>query len=136
MGRRDKGRRRRSLKGEAGPPEWLARKTAPVSALDPPWWRRAAQEILDMPGMVGTTVSIEDLTRALPCYPDGRRPRPRAAARRLAPILELVSRGPNGSLGKGASYRIVEPDVDDIVEHGWIDEEWIAEGIERMMGQK
>lgn len=61
----------------------------------------------------------------VPDYPDGRRPRPRTVARRLSPILTLVSRGPNGSLGRGATYRVVpsrEVGPDDIPS----DDEWLT----------
>jgi hypothetical protein len=62
---------------------------------------------------VGRTLTIEELTQTLPSYEDGRRPRPRAAARRLLArgAVELVLRGPNDSLGRGATYRVVEPIV-------------------------
>jgi hypothetical protein len=80
-------------------------------------------------------VTIEELTERLPCYPDGRRPRPRAAARRLVHILELVCRGPNGSLGHGATYRIVRP-PEPVPEHTLIDDDWIQQSVERMLGKK
>lgn len=117
------------------PPDWLQAKRPPVKG-DSPWWQQVAQELLDRPGMVGTTLTIEELTESLPCYPDGRRPRPRAAARRLSHVLELVSRGPNGSLGKGAVYRIVRPPEEPVIEHGMIDEGWLRESVERMLGKK
>lgn len=88
------------------------------------------------PGLVGTEVTIEELTEGLPCYPDGRRPRPRAAARRLRPILELVRRGPNGSRGKGAVYRVVRPPEEQGIEHGLIDEGWLLESVKRVLGKK
>lgn len=88
------------------------------------------------PGLVGTEVTIEALTESLPSYPDGRRPRARAAARRLRSILELVSRGPNGSRGKGAVYRIVRPPEQAPVEHSLIDEDWLKESIERIVEKK
>lgn len=52
-------------------------------------------------------MSIEELSAEVPAYPGGRRARPRTVARRLRRILELVERGPNGSLGRGATYRVV-----------------------------
>jgi hypothetical protein len=77
-------------------------------------------------------------------YPDGRRVRPRTVSRRLAPILELIERGPNGSRGRGATYRIRplptqgEPsertDVpDDVIGS---DHQWLLEQVERMTGGK
>lgn len=75
----------------------------------------------------------------IPSYEDGRRPRPRAVARRMASILELVSRGPNGSRGRGATYRIKAPasiesigrdDVNDVAIGS--DEKWLLEQVERM----
>lgn len=89
------------------------------------------------PGLVGSQVTIEELTSSLPCYPDGRRPRPRAAARRLRPILEVVARGPNGSLGKGAVYRVVRP-AEGLIppEHNLIDDAWLQESVARIVGKK
>lgn len=97
-------------------------------------------ETLIVPGLIGRTLPIEDLTEMVPSYPDGRRPRARAVAHRMAPMLELVSRGPNGSLSRGAVYRVVSPppvpdpvgrqDVDDVVIG--CDDDWILEQIERM----
>lgn len=84
-------------------------------------------------------MTIEELTQIVPSYTGGTRPRARTVARRLLPILELVSRGPNGSRGKGAVYRIKAPPhpieaseariVDDEVE---IDMDWITNAIDRM----
>lgn len=95
-------------------------------------------EIISSGKLVGATLLIADIVQTLPSYPDGRRPRPRTAARRLAPILQLVSRGPNGSLGNGATYRIVPPIIpglplhtQDIVEIPH-DEEWLLQSIEKM----
>lgn len=75
----------------------------------------------------------------VPCYPGGRRPRQRTVARRLHRILELVERGPNGSLGRGATYRIVgnmraapvgRQDVaDETVRPA---DEWLLDAVERM----
>lgn len=99
--------------------------------------------LLLVPGIVGRTLSIEELVGMLPTYRDGTRPRGRSVARRLAPILELVSRGPNGSRGRGATYRIRPPpsaevvgriDVDDVAICS--DEEWLLEQVERMTAAK
>lgn len=53
--------------------------------------------------------TIDEITQMIPDYPDGRRPKPRTVARRLLEYgaIELVERGPNGSLGKGAKYKIL-----------------------------
>lgn len=90
--------------------------------------------------LTGRTVSIEELVALVPSYPDGRRPRARAAARRLRSILELVERGPNGSLGRGAKYRIaasVPPrpaagreDIED--ETIASADDWLADAVRRM----
>jgi len=85
-------------------------------------------------------MSIEEVLVHVPCYPDGRRPRARAAARRLRPILELVERGPNGSLGRGATYRITAaapPHPDgvrtDIEDQGIAPaDDWLADAVRRM----
>ena len=95
-------RHRRERPARVVLPAILREKTRPVAGISP-WWHDVARELLMRPGLVGQEVTIEELTEGLPCYPDGRRPRPRAAARRLRHVLELVSRGPNGSRGKGFS---------------------------------
>ena len=71
----------------------------------------------------------------LPPYPNGTRPRPRTAVRRLeqAGALELVERGPNGSKGKGARYRILPerpppPAAEPLVEN----ERYLEDAVERM----
>lgn len=71
----------------------------------------------------------EELADLMPEYRPGRRPRPSATVRRLAPCLELVERGPNRSLTRGARYRIVAsrlepppPPVEGDEDEGWIDE--------------
>lgn len=74
---------------------------------------------------------MEELTQIVPDYPDGRRPRPRTVARRLAPVLTLIERGPNGSLGRGATYRIVpgrSVGPDDIPS----DDEWLLQAADRV----
>lgn len=111
----------------------------PVSSPESPWWDQVASEITSRPGMVGRTMTIEELTGEVPCYPDGRAPRPRTVARRLWRILELVERGSNGSLGRGATYRIVgslramavgRQDVAD--ETVTPDNDWLMAAVERM----
>lgn len=100
---------------------------------DSPWWRWVAREIASRPGWLGTIRTIEEIVQSLPRYPDGRQVmRGRVAARRLSDALELVSRGPNGSLGIGATYRIVMPPTD--VGHELIDEGWLEEAAGRMSG--
>lgn len=92
-------------------------------------------EVTARPGMVGRVLSIEDLTQMIPSYPDGRRPRSRTVARRMSPVLELVERGPNGSRGKGATYRIL-PSRAEVTDGEPIakDDEWLLAAVERMTG--
>jgi hypothetical protein len=88
-------------------------------------------------------VSIEELTQMVPTYPDGRRARPRAVVRRLRSILEVVQRGPNGSLSRGSVFRILPPqqeqacipppEDEDTVQ---TDQDWLLSSIERMTGGK
>ncbi len=121
------------------PPAHLTGK-ARVRSLVSPWWERVTSELLLVPGLVGRTLPIEEIAGMLPAYPDGGRPRTRTAARRMSSILELVSRGPNGSRGNGATYRIVAPmiasepigrdDVPDVVIGS--DNRWLLEQVERM----
>lgn len=99
---------------KGAPPKTLTGQVS-VSSVDSPWWDQVASEITSRPGMVGKVVSIEELTQTLPDYPDGRRPRAKAASRRLRKILELVERGPNGSRSRGATYRIVDLDMPEVV---------------------
>lgn len=96
-------------------------------------------ELLSRPGMVGRELSIEELTALVPDYPDGGRPRSRAVARRLRPIIELLDRGPNGSRGRGATYRIVanvralpvgSPDVEEDAVRPDLD--WLLGAVDRM----
>ena len=111
-----------------------------VRSLDSPWWTGVMSELLLVPGLVGQTLTIEELTQMVPPYPDGKRPRSRTVARRLASILELVSKGPNGSRGHGATYRVTAPpsiggsigrqDVVDVVIGS--DAKWLLEQVERM----
>lgn len=90
--------------------------------------------------LIGRTMSIEEIVSLVPPYPDGRRPRARAAARRLRSILELVERGPNGSLGRGAKYRIAvsappRPAAgrEDIEDEGIAPaDDWLEDAVRRM----
>jgi hypothetical protein len=90
-------------------------------------------EMSSRPDLAGQAFTIEQITERLPAYPDGRRPRARAAARRLRPILELVERGPNGSLGRGATYRIVPVTAPQPSEEAVsADLDWLEEAAARM----
>lgn len=93
---------------------------------------------LSSPGSLGGQVlSIEEITERVPSYPDGRRPRPRAVARRLRPVLELVERGPNGSRGKGATYRILTPRTEEPSEDAVVaDLDWLEAAARRMTKEK
>ena len=111
----------------------------PVSSDESPWWDSVAAALCAREDLLGRVMSIEDIAALVPSYPDGRRPRPRAASRRLRPILELVERGPNGSLGRGATYRIVAPgpmapvgraDVDD--DEITPADDWLCDAVGRM----
>jgi hypothetical protein len=108
----------------------------PVSG-DSPWWRRIASEICHDLDLVGRPLTIEEITQTLPRYPDGRRIRPRTAARRLLEYgaIELVERGPNGSLGRGAKYKILperpSPPAGD-VEPMPDNAEFLEDAVERM----
>lgn len=100
-------------------------------------------ELLSRPGMFGSVLSIEEIAALVPSYPDGGRPRARAVARRLRPILELVDRGPNGSLGRGATYRIVSnvrarPVGEASVSEDVLapDMDWLMKSVKRMTGER
>lgn len=115
----------------------------PVSATASPWWATVALQITGPSGLVGRTLTIEALTELIPCYPDGRRPRPRTVARRLGSVLRLVERGPNGSLSKGALYDVIarpqRPDAgrDDLADDEIpVDLDWISSSVERMTKEK
>lgn len=108
-----------------------------------PWWERVREDLLSAPGNIGRELTIEQLTLEVPAYGTGHRPRGRTVARRLSPILELVSRGPNGSRGIGATYRIHRPDVlvssarkdvpDEVVT---VNDEWLDAAITKMIGDE
>lgn len=90
------------------PPSTLTGQVS-VRAEHSPWWDKVASELGLYGILVGSTYSVEELAQMLPPYPNGARPKARTAMRRLtdAGALELVERGPNGSLGRGARYRIL-----------------------------
>lgn len=90
--------------------------------------------------VVGSTFTIEEITQMWPSYPDGRRPRSRTVARRLLELnaIELVERGPNGSLGKGARYKILperpSPPAGDVEQ---IDnDDYLEKAVERMTRER
>lgn len=128
--------------GEGRPPATLTGQV-PVSSLESAWWDHVMSWCTGEGGLVGRTLSIEELSGVIPSYPDGRRARPRTVARRLRPILELVERGPNGSRGRGATYRVmaipVPPDLKEREDVG--DDEiapasdWLDEAVRRMTGE-
>jgi len=128
-------------KARGAPPKTLTGQLA-VKALVSPWWEWVASEISLSPEFVGKVFSIEELSQMIPAYPDGRRPRPRTVARRLRPVLELVERGPNGSRGIGAKYRVIpaaqtpvdETGADGADELISVDEEWLLGSIKKMTG--
>lgn len=72
----------------------------------------------------------------IPDYPTGTRPRNRTIARRLEEYgaIELVERGPNGSKGKGARYRILPekmtpaPAADPVIDNVG----YLEDAVERM----
>ncbi len=127
----------KKLKGE--PPKVLT-GPLPASSLDSPWWDQVMIDVTLSPGMVGRTISIEELTQIIPSYPDGRRPRPRTVARRLRSMMTLVERGPNGSRGRGATYRIdgrpIEKPVDASDDLITFDDEWLNQSVEKMTKRK
>lgn len=132
-----KKRRRHSVrqlffdKRRGGPPLKLTGQN-PVSG-ESPWWIAVAKDLFSKPGMIGKIVSIEELTAMIPDYPDGRRPRPRAVARRLKPYIDVISRGPRGSLGKKSTFIIRsfpnEPIREDAIRQ---DDEWLLESVMKM----
>jgi hypothetical protein len=125
-------------KAKGKPPSTLTGQL-PVSADDSPWWREMASTVSKQGERVGTTWTIEEITQMIPDYPDGRRPRPRTVSRRLLELgtIELIERGPNGSLGKCAKYRILPelppaPAAGPVVEN----EDYLAKAVERMTKTK
>lgn len=127
--------RKKRTKGR--PPSTLTGQL-PVSG-DSPWWRWIASEICHDADLVGKELSIEVITQTLPRYPDGRKIRSRTAARRLIEYgaMVLVERGPNGSLGKGAKYKILpEPSLAPAAEPVVENADYLAKAVERMTTEK
>jgi hypothetical protein len=124
-----------AVKTKGAPPKNLTGQM-PVSSIDSPWWDHVASEITSPHVLGGKTLTVEELTQFIPPYPDGRRARPRTVARRLRRVLELVSRGPNGSRGKGATYRVMLPEAPKpVIEADCTvasDDDWLQQSIERM----
>lgn len=121
------------MRTKGGPPKTLTGRTR-VSG-ESPWWREVCLRIGE--AHAGEELSIEKLYHLVPDYPDGRHPRRRAIARRLAPILELLSRGPNGSRSTGALYRITRlPPPPVRVEPIGPDEEWLRLCADAMVGEQ
>lgn len=118
------------------------RGSLPVKAVISPWWE-SVKDFLSSGEFIGKVFTIEEIAALVPKYPDGRSVRPRAASRRLKPILELISRGPNGSLGKGATYKIIGKPVKVEVKMNSAetnvilsDDEYIQASIARIIGEK
>jgi hypothetical protein len=112
-----------------------------VSSDFSPWWEQLGSRLGHYGLLVGTIYTIEEIAQMIPPYPDGRRPRPRTVARRLNELqaLELVSRGPNGSLGREARYKILPErpqapaeDVEPMLDNA----EFLANAVERMTREK
>ena len=131
--------KKKNLKGS--PPPTLTGQI-PVSSLDSQWWDQIALRVSSDTNLIGKVFTIEELSQMnILRYKDGAYPRGKTIARRLKPILELISRGPNGSLGKGAIYKIKGAIIvkEDIQIRGDIKnveiavaDEWLKESIERM----
>jgi hypothetical protein len=112
----------------------------PVSG-DSPWWRSVASEVCKHLGPIYPQwIPIELLATCIQSYPDGRRPRVRTVARRLLEYgaIELVERGPNGSLSKGAKYKILpERSLPPAMDSEMIDNaEFLEKAVERMTREK
>jgi hypothetical protein len=125
-----------SNRTKGGPPRKLTGQV-PTSG-DSPWWSRVASEISSPDRLGGKTLTIEELAQTISSYPDGRPIRPRTVARRLRSVLRLVSRGPNGSLGRGAVYTVVPlPPPEEMTEDSIpTDLEWLEMAVEKMIGKK
>lgn len=121
------------MRTKGKPPSTLTGQL-PVSG-DSPWWRTVASEMCNS-SLEGNTYHIEALALLVPLYPDGRRPRERTVARRLLELnaIELVERGPNGSLGKGAKYKILpERSLPPAAESEMIENsDYLEQAVERM----
>jgi hypothetical protein len=114
----------------------------PVSSLESDHWDRIMSEITGPGGLVGRTLTIEELAGLIPTYPGGRRARGRTIARRMRPVLELIERGPNGSRGRGATYRVIaraeavpagSPDIED--QEISTDDDWLLRSVAKMTGE-
>lgn len=64
-----------------------------------------AEVILD--ARVSEIVTIEEIIKWMPPYKNGSAPFGKTIAAALSHRLEIVERGPNGSLGKGARFKIL-----------------------------
>ncbi len=86
----------------------------------------------------GTMVTPDDLVALIPQDPNKPKTMRRAVVRRLAPMLELVSRGPNGSRSIGAIYRIVRPPTKppSSADEIGTDDDFLAHAAARMTGGK
>lgn len=107
----------------------------PVSAEFSPWWSKTVSE-MGMHGLLPDMIlTIESITQMIPAYPDGRKPRPRTVARRLTELqaIELVERGPNGSRGKEAKYKILSAPTLPTAEEPFIDNnDFLEQAVQRM----
>ena len=92
--------------------------------------------LTSMPGLMGKVVSVDELVALIVGLPGADPPRVRnhTVVRRLRPILELVERGPNGSLSRGASYRIVQPPPPPEPDE-FLNERWLIDAADRMGGK-
>lgn len=112
----------------------------PISSEESPWWSEVISNLSSYGIKVGEIYTIEEITAMVPSYPDGRRPRSKATSRRLKPVLELVERGPNGALGRGAKYRVVEvihpPKFENGDEPIQSNEDWLNDAVSRMTRNK
>ena len=107
-----------------------------MSAQDSPWWAEVSRYLPRYGAKVGEVYGISELTEMMPCYPTGNHARPHTVARRLLELnaIELVERGPNGSLSRGARYRILPerailpPAEDPVMDNA----DFLEKAVERM----
>ena len=119
------------MKRKGAPPKSLTGQVS-VKSIDSPWWDSIAVHLSS--NFLGQTMSVEELASKIPPYPTGSRVKTRTVARRLKKILQLVERGPNRSLGNGATYKVlplVSPQVEGEVEIT-SDDDWLEQQIRRM----